>query len=463
MKEDKSKAIVDVLSAHPEGLKVADIAKFLKAPISHRTLQRTLKNLTEQRLIEALGQAKARIYKVSHKIGDSSLQTAGTRTPAVPTIDPNLKLSRIAEKAIYKVSAPIQQRKPVGYNRSFLDDYIPNKTSYLSAKEKDLLASISDFGTNVAPAGTYIKTIYDRLLIDLAWNSSRLEGNTYSLIETQRLLMLGERASGKEAREATMIINHREAIDFLVESVKDIGLDLYTICNLHALLANNLLADPGAPGRIRKIGVNIGGSTFIPLDNPHEIKINLSEILKKASVILDPFEQALFLMIHIPYLQPFEDVNKRTSRLALNIPFIKKNLCPVSFVDVPQDLYVKALLAVYELNETDLIKEIFIWSYERSASRYAAIQKSLGEPDHFRVQYRESIRSVISEIIKGVISLKQAPHYIVRWMHDKIPNEDQAKFQGNVEADLMALHEGNFARYRVSPAEFQRWNEKKEI
>ncbi len=185
------------------------------------------------------------------------------------------------------------------------------------------------------PAGTYARRIAHRLLIDLSWNSSRLEGNTYSLLETERLIQEGEAASGKGALEAQMILNHKDALEFLIDSAGEIDFNRYTLLNLHALLSDNLLADPMACGRLRSISVGIGRTVFLPLEGPQRIEECFQQILDTAAAIADPFEQAFFAMVHLPYLQPFEDVNKRVSRLAANIPLIKRNLCPLSFVDVP--------------------------------------------------------------------------------------------------------------------------------
>ncbi|MDP3927076.1 MAG: Fic family protein, partial [Hydrogenophaga sp.] len=103
-------------------------------------------------------------------------------------------------------------------------------------------------------------------------------------------------------------------------------------------------------------------------------------MVQMAAEIIDPFEQAFFLMVHLPYLQPFKDVNKRVSRLAANIPFIRNNLCPLSFIDVPQQAYVNAMLGVYELNRVDLLRDVFVWAYERSCQQYVAIQQTLVPP-----------------------------------------------------------------------------------
>ncbi|MEZ4364644.1 MAG: Fic family protein [Kofleriaceae bacterium] len=144
----------------------------------------------------------------------------------------------------------------------------------------------------------------------------------------------------------------------LVDGAEEVRFDRYTICNLHALLADNLLADPSAAGRLRKIEVGISGTVYQPLAIPQQLDELFDQLLAKAAAIEDPFEQAFFVMVHVPYLEPFEDVNKRVSRLAANIPFIKNNLAPLSFVDVPERDYIDGLLGVYELQRGDLARDV---------------------------------------------------------------------------------------------------------
>lgn len=166
------------------------------------------------------------------------------------------------------VRQPLMLRKPFGYNRAFLDSYRPNETYYLARAIRDELLSQGQAVSNNEPAGTYARQLANRLLIDLSWNSSRLEGNTYSLLETERLISAGEAATGKDALEAQMILNHKEAIEFLIDSADEIGFNRYTLLNLHALLSDNLLDDPTASGRLRTIAVGIGQATFLPLEGP---------------------------------------------------------------------------------------------------------------------------------------------------------------------------------------------------
>jgi fido (protein-threonine AMPylation protein) len=367
-----------------------------------------------------------------------------------------IPLSAAAEAIREKVRLPIHLHVPVGYNRAFLDQYIPNKTYYLSDVVRKHLAEIGGASGDY-PAGTYAKQIFNRLLIDLSWNSSRLEGNTYSLLETERLLKLSEVVEGKDLKDAQMILNHKEAIEFLVDSANDIGVNRRTILNLHAILSYDLLGNPESCGRLRSIPVWIGKSVYSPLAIPQLIEECFQQIIDIASQIQDPFEQAFFLMVQLPYLQPFEDVNKRVSRLAANIPLILRNLSPLSFVDVPESLYIQGLVGVYEFNRIELLREVFIWAYERSCLHYSAKRKELGEPDPFRMRYRDLIRATVVNIVQNQMSRSAAVEFIKKAAYESVPAELQARFIEVVETEIMCLHEGNFARYRLKYSEYTAW------
>ena len=345
-------AIEAVVARNPDGASVAQIADALAEPGARRTLQYRLRALVNSGRLRLTGDGRAARYYI------------GNVKPPAPTAESEgasiVPLTADGEKVRAYVRQPIAARRPVGYDRAFLDKYRPNSTFYLTSEDRARLAAVGKPQIEASPAGTYAKQILNRLLIDLAWNSSRLEGNTYSLLDTRRLLDFGEAAEGRGQREAQMILNHKDAIEFLVASAEEIGFNRYTVLNLHALLANNLLADPGAVGRLRHIVVGIDGSTFHPLEIPGLIEECFDQLLATAAAIEDPYEQAFFVMAQLPYLQPFDDVNKRVSRLAANVPLIKANLVPLSFTDVPSDLYTQAMLGVYETNDTSLLRDVSV-------------------------------------------------------------------------------------------------------
>lgn len=240
-------------------------------------------------------------------------------------------------------------------------------------------------------------------------------------------------------------------------NASEIGFNRFTIRNLHGLLANNLLPDLQSAGRLRTIEVAITQSVFQPLAVPQLIEEYFDQVLATASAITDPFEQSFFVMAQLPYLKPFDDVNKRVSRLAANIPLIKANLIPLTFNDVPRSLYAQAMLGVYELSKVDLLRDVFLWAYRRSAERYAAARQSLGEPDPFRLQFRDEIRAVVGSIIKNRSNRAEAFGYLETWILENLPDEAREEFQKVVEDEILSLHEGNFARFQVRPSEFEAW------
>lgn len=440
-------AIEAAVAQFPDGASAAQITGALAEPGARRTLQYRLRALVDAGRLRLTGDGRAARYH------------HGDEIIAQPDPADIVPISPEGSAVLAYVRQPVAVRQPVGYERSFLDRYRPNETFYLTQQQRDHLATIGKPQIEAAAAGTYAKQILNRLLIDLAWNSSRLEGNTYSLLDTRRLLDFGEAAEGRGPREAQMILNHKDAIEFLVANANDVGFNRYTILNLHALLANNLLADPTAVGRLRHIIVGIDGSTFHPLEGPGLIEECFDQILATAAAIDDPFEQAFFIMVQLPYLQPFDDVNKRVSRLAANIPMIRANLAPLSFTEVPGDLYTRATLGVYERNDITLLRDVFLWAYQRSAARYAAVRQSMGEPDPFRLRYREQLRDVVRDVVLGAMSRQATRAHLVTTSREFIPTADQDQFAEVAETELLGLHEGNFARYLVRPSEFAAWQQ----
>jgi hypothetical protein len=226
---------------------------------------------------------------------------------------------------------------------------------------------------------------------------------------------------------------------------------------LHAILSQNLLPDSASCGRLRSIPVGIGKSVYHPIAVPQLIEECFDQILLKGQAIKNPFEQAFFLMVHIPYLQPFEDVNKRVSRLAANIPLIRSNFAPLSFVDVPENSYINGLLGIYELNRIDYLRDVFVWAYERSAGLYSTTRKTLGEPDPLRLHYRNLIYITISQIVLEVMDKKTAVAFIRKQSQEKAQKGDQVKVIEAIENELRGLHEGNIARYQIRPSQYKAW------
>lgn len=450
--EEISRSVADF----PAGIGLAELYSALKGKYTRRTLQRRLALLAERQQLIVEGKGRASRYRLPNIT--SRLQVEVPAITGSFSGEIYVPISPEGEEIKRKIRQSIQYRRPVGYDRSFLDSYRPNETFYLKSEIRRHLTAMGRYPDEEQPAGTHARHIFNRLLIDLSWNSSRLEGNTYSLLETERLLEHGETAVGRNAREAQMILNHKAAIELLVVQAEEIAFNRYTILNLHGLLSDNLLADPQAGGRLRRLEVGITKSTFRPLAVPQLIEECFEQILATATAIEDPFEQSFFAMVHLPYLQPFDDVNKRVSRLAANISLIRHNLSPLSFVDVPERAYLDATLAVYELNRVELLRDVFVWAYQRSCARYAAIRQSLGDPDLFRMKYREKIGAYVAKVVRDSMDKRAATAWIAAHAQE-IHAVDRARFIELVETELSCLHEGNIARYRLRPAEYQVWEQ----
>ena len=220
--------------------------------------------LSRSGTVSAQGEGRARRYFV----GDRYHGRAGDQPGAAVGADafPRfIPLSADSQDILDYINQPPEARRPVGYQRDFLDAYRPNETWYLPESLRRQLHSMGRTATLDAPAGTYSRAILNRLLIDLSWASSQLEGNTYSRLDTRELIEHGKAARGKAAIETQMILNHKAAIELLVENVDSAEFNRYLLMNLHGLLAENLLPNPADEGRIRQHAVDIGQSVYRPL------------------------------------------------------------------------------------------------------------------------------------------------------------------------------------------------------
>ncbi len=451
--------ILKILDRRPQGADISQITNSLPEPPHRRTVQRWLATLAAGKHITILGKGRATLYKPSTLANRSGKVPIATQKEPREDYGRYIPISNEGHEIISYVQQERAGRTPVGYEQNFLNSYIPNETRYLDESLRTHLHHIGDTGKHY-PAGTYGRAILSRLLIDLSWASSRLEGNTYSRIDTERLIELGQYAEGKDAQEAQMILNHKAAIELLIDGADDTGFDSYTFLSLHGLLSENLMPDPETSGRLRWRPVHIGGSVYVPLAVPQLIDEYFQTIIHKAAAINNPFEQAFFIMVHLPYLQPFEDVNKRVSRLGANIPLIKHNLCPLTFLDVPESAYIDALLGVYEINHYELLRDLFVWAYERSANEYIAVRKSLADPDPIRLRYRKEIHELVGDIVRQ--QHQDVEKAIVSYSDEKLNQADRLAFVEMVKKEIKDLHIGIIARYRIKPSEFTAWQKTQE-
>jgi Fic family protein len=211
----------------------------------------------------------------------------------------------------------------------------------------------------------------ERLSIDLTWKSSQIEGNTYSLLDTEILLKDQRTAQGKTVEEATMLLNHKKAIDFLLENPDFFeALKIRDIEDIHSILVERL----DIPRNLRKELVRIGGTDYIPLDNEHQIRDSLHQACSVINSTNNVFEKALLTLVLLSYIQAFMDGNKRVARIVANGILITNNYCPISFRTVDSADYKKAMLVFYEQNNLSIFKQIFIEQFRFAVGEYFRVR-----------------------------------------------------------------------------------------
>jgi Fic family protein len=414
---------------------------------SYATVGRLLERLVQERSLVRQGKARATRYFPAPT--DEQL-TEDVQAPDRATATVSPPWSAQARAVLDKLNRPLGVREPVTYQRRFVDDYAPNESFLLPRALAQTLAQEGRMAGQ-QPAGTYARKVLEQLLIDLSWSSSRLEGNTYSRLATEELFKSGAPPTDLEG---VMLLNHKRAIEFLVDAVPSYGLADSVIRNLHALLMHDLLTDSAGLGAIRTKVVNISDTTYVPSQVPRLLEEMTSLIIEKARHIKNPVEAAFFLWVNLAYLQPFEDGNKRTSRVAANIPLMLYNCAPLAFLDVHPGDYAKAMLGVYELLDLTIAAELFAWTYRRSIRKYRVILEAMGAPDAFRVRHREHLSEAVQRIVREGQPLRQVAVDI------GMPAEEADAFREMLEAELDALTPYNCARYRLTLGEAQAWIER---
>jgi len=310
------------------------------------TVKRILSKLIQERLIVSTGKGKSTRYNLS---------------PEYKLFEP-INLEKYYEKEID------EREIKENFNFSIISEILP-KTNLFTEKEIKKLKELQEiFTKNISELSELeFKKELERLAIDLSWKSSQIEGNTYSLLETEKLLKEKETASGKTKEEAIMLLNHKDAIDFIVENPDYLfPLTVSKIEDIHSILTKELAVDRN----IRKRRVGISGTNYKPIDNEFQIKEALTGMCDLINKKENVFEKALLALILISYIQPFVDGNKRTARIVSNAMLINHKYCPISFRTVDSIDYKKAMLLFYEQNNITSFKKIFIEQYEFAVKTY---------------------------------------------------------------------------------------------
>jgi Fic family protein len=345
MLDDKEKEVIEYLKQHPKSSS-KEVFDKVNSGISYATVKRILSKLTTENLLTTTGKGKATKYFISSAY--ELLQPIDVEKYYEKEIDER----KIKDSFNFNLITDILQHH---------DMFSENEIIKLQKLQKTYINNISQLSEN-----EYKKEL-ERLAIDLSWKSSQIEGNTYSLLETERLLKEKETASGKTKDEATMLLNHKEAIDFIVGHTDYlIPLSVSKIEDIHSMLIKELVIERN----VRKRRVGISGTNYKPLDNEFQIKealLNMCVLINSKENI---FEKALLTLVLISYIQPFMDGNKRTARIVSNAILINYNYCPISFRTVDSIEYKKAMLLFYEQNNISSMKEIFITQFEFAVNTY---------------------------------------------------------------------------------------------
>ena len=266
-------------------------------------------------------------------------------------------------------SKEIDERKILsGYNFSLIPETLQNVPLFTAQELTSLNDLQNKFSENIAQLSAFeYQKDMERLAIDLSWKSSQIEGNTYSLLETERLLKDKQTADGKTKDEAIMLLNHKDAIDFTVEnSDYFLSLSISKLEELHSILIKEL----GVDRNIRTRRVGITGTNYRPLENEFQIREALQQTCDLINRRENIFEKALFALVLLSYLQAFTDGNKRVARITANALLIANKYCPLSFRTVDSIDYKKAMLLFYEQNNISAFKQIFINQFKFAVENY---------------------------------------------------------------------------------------------
>jgi Fic family protein len=323
-----------------------DIHEGTQLNIGYATVKRVLKKLNESNYIEIEGKGKGTKYRIS---------------PAYAATKP-IDLDDYFEKEI-------DERKIIeSFNFDFMSGILP-KVELFSRNELEVLEELQKrYLENIKTLSNaqYQKEL-ERLAIDLSWKSSQIEGNTYSLLETERLLRDKQTAEGKTQAEATMLLNHKEALDFILEHPDYLDpIQVNRIEDIHSILVKDLEVERN----IRTHRVGISGTNYKPLDNEYQIREAMQEMCALVNSKQSVFEKALLLLVLLSYIQAFDDGNKRTARIVSNACLIHNKHCPISFRTVDSVEYKKAMLLFYEQNNISAFKSIFIDQFEFAVKTY---------------------------------------------------------------------------------------------
>lgn len=343
--QDHTNDILAIIVAHPN-ISSTEINELLGKKVSTATLKRAIQKLSSNKLVSSNGKGRATKYHVGIAY----------------------ELLRPIDMDEYYIKEIDERMIKSNYEFELINDKLKH-ISLFSEDEQTVLNGLQEkYLQNIlALSDAEYKKELERLAIDLSWKSSQIEGNTYSLLETEKLLREKETAAGKTKDEAVMLLNHKDALDFIISDPSYLSpLKVSVIEDIHSILVKELDIDRN----IRKNRVGISGTNYKPLDNEYQIKEALNEMCYLINDKQNVFEKALLILLLLSYIQPFNDGNKRTARIVSNAMLIADNYCPISFRTVDSIDYKKAMLIFYEQNNVSAFKKIFIDQFAFAVRTY---------------------------------------------------------------------------------------------
>ena len=337
--------ILQFLHCNPSSSRVEISAGLIEAP-NERTLKRIIAELVQNGDVIVEGKGKATRYSLSAQ--SQLMMPLNIDTYFIKDID--------------------ERKVQESFNFQLIQDVLPKVTLFTSEEKIRLESAHKEFLANMETLSDleYRKEM-ERLGVDLSWKSSQIEGNTYSLLETERLLKEKQTAQGKTKEEAVMLLNHKDALDFILDNPDYLKeLSVRRLEDIHSILTKEL----GVGNGIRKRRVGITGTNYRPLDNEFQIREALEDTCQLINGKKNVFEKALLILVLLSYIQAFTDGNKRTARISSNAVLIAWGYCPISFRTVDSVDYKKAMLMFYEQNNIAAFKKIFIEQYEFAVKNY---------------------------------------------------------------------------------------------
>lgn len=350
----------------------------------------------------------------------------------------------------------------LGYNPEFLGDYKPNRHSLLTAKQLARMEQIGGSGLGVGCdlASPPLQAAMRRFITDFSFHSSKIEGIRAKYADTIAFLEEGIESADMTPKDATILRNHYNTLRWVVDGIShpaqesDVDVSEYYIRTIHSSISDGLLKSRNQQGRLRTEGINVQNTRYVPLTNPAAVSGHFHEMIAKAREIENPWEKSFFLAVHIPYLQPFIDCNKRTSRMCANLPLLKNSVLPISWADTDGERYNHEIITVYEHNEVYGLAEIFCEAYERSRERFDLSYRDR-EPDRLELIYAKEIATNIQMAIMDGVQ----DH-----IPDRVEPKFRAKFLTITSEILEAIKENEMVAspYRIPRAIVSEWRIKQE-